>query len=78
MFRKLLETIVTSKPPFFCKIGRNEKEGIWKDVFRNCISQVHAQKRVLQVKRTFMAPEYVNVPKGCYDTFFFEQCDRRS
>jgi len=36
----------------------NLKEEIWKDAFSNCISQVHAQWRMLRVERTFMVPEY--------------------
>jgi len=39
---------------FSCKLERNEKEGVWKDVFSNFVSQVHAQRRALRVERTFM------------------------
>jgi len=35
---------------------RIEKKGIWK-VFRNSVSQVQAQRRVLQVERTFMTAD---------------------
>jgi len=38
---------------FLCKLERNEK-----DVFSNCVSQVHAHRRALRVERTFIAPKY--------------------
>jgi len=41
---------------FSCKLERKEKEGVWKDVFSNCVSQVHAQR--LRVERTLMTLEY--------------------
>jgi len=43
---------------FLCELERIEKERVWKDVFRNCVSQAHAQRRALRVERTFMAREY--------------------
>jgi len=44
--------------------------GVWKDVFSNCISQVHAQWRVLRVERIFMAPEYESTSRKNAITLF--------
>jgi len=49
--------MLPSKRKFFVK-WKIEKEEIRKDAFRNYVSQVHAQKWMLQVERTFMAQEY--------------------
>jgi len=49
-----------------------------------CVSQVHAQRRVLRIERTFMGPEYGSTSrkdafsKNKNNAFFHEQCDRRS
>jgi len=49
--------IVTSKPRrFFCKVEgmRRRRNGTYSET----VSQIHAQRRVLRVERTFMASEY--------------------
>jgi len=63
--------VVTSKPRRFLSILRNEKEGVWKDAFRNRISQVHAQWRTLRVERTSIAPEYGSTSRKDAITPFF-------
>jgi len=62
---------------FLYKLKGKKKKRYGRTVFSNCISQVHAQGRVLRVERTFMIPGWVNVSKRRYNTLFYEQCDRQ-
>jgi len=64
---------------FLCKLERNEKEEVWKDVFSNCyLVGIRTETRAASRMHFYGFGIWVNVPKGRYDTFFHEQCDRRS
>jgi len=54
-----------SKPRrfFLCKLERNKKERVWKDGFRNCVSQVRAQRRAASRTHFYGFGIWVNVPK---------------
>jgi len=65
---KFNNAALTSKPRKFF-VNLKEKEEIWKDIFNNCISQVHAQWRVLRT-HFYGSGIWVNVPKEHYNAFF--------
>jgi len=51
---------------------------VWKDVFSNCIVGTRTVARAASRAHFYGSGIWVNVPKGRYDTFFYEQCDRQS
>jgi len=55
---KLFLCTVMSRPRRFFINWKKWEGGDMEGRIQYCISQVHAQRRVLQVERTFMAPEY--------------------
>jgi len=57
---------------------RKEKEKVWKDVFRLCLAGTRREVRAANRTHLYGSGIRVNVPKGRYNTFFQEQCDRRS
>jgi len=43
-----------------------------------CLASTRTETRVTSRTHFYGSRMWVNIPKGCYNAFFQEQCDRRS